>query len=258
MKTTHLFFAIFLLVLFNAQAQSQTLPTDGLVGYFPFNGNANDESGNAHPGTVYGATPTTDRFGNPNSAYYFDGVDNYIVLPPNIITGKDSTFTITFWYKSELDSGMIMTDRSNVNLYPYFDEYIFHLENECSGGSKYSGPARASWSYLNYYSSKGFVFVAPFERVWSLQPNQWRMGYIQTKFSGYAANGYNKEQVFKGETYYPCGFKGLKSVYIGKDISTGAFMKPFNGLIDDIRIYNRSLSPDEINLLENNKKQTNN
>lgn len=45
----------------------------GLVAYYPFNGNANDESGNNLNLTNNGATLTTDRFGNPNKAYYFDG-----------------------------------------------------------------------------------------------------------------------------------------------------------------------------------------
>ena len=51
------------------------VPTNGLVGYLPFNGNADDESGNGNNGTVNGATLTTDRFGNSNSAYDFDGND---------------------------------------------------------------------------------------------------------------------------------------------------------------------------------------
>ncbi len=49
-----------------------------LVAYYPFNGNANDESGNGDNGTVFGATLTTDRFGNTNSAYAFDGTDDFI------------------------------------------------------------------------------------------------------------------------------------------------------------------------------------
>ena len=46
----------------------------GLVAYYPFNGNANDESGNGHHGTVMGATLTSDRFGRPNKAYHFNGL----------------------------------------------------------------------------------------------------------------------------------------------------------------------------------------
>ena len=54
--------------------------SQGLIGWWPFCGNANDEAGNGNNGTVNGATLTTDRFGNPNGAYEFDGVDDYIDL----------------------------------------------------------------------------------------------------------------------------------------------------------------------------------
>ena len=51
---------------------------DGLVAYYPFNGNADDESGNGHNGTVYGASLTNNRFGASDNAYSFDGIDDYI------------------------------------------------------------------------------------------------------------------------------------------------------------------------------------
>ncbi len=53
----------------------------GLVAYYPFNGNAKDESGNGNNGSVFGATLTMDRFGNDRSAYEFNGTDNYISYP---------------------------------------------------------------------------------------------------------------------------------------------------------------------------------
>ena len=56
------------------------VPTNGLVGWWPFNGNANDESGNNNNGTVNGATLTTDRIGIANSAYSFDGKSNNIII----------------------------------------------------------------------------------------------------------------------------------------------------------------------------------
>ena len=65
-----------------------------LVADYPFNGNANDASGNGHHATVYGATLTADRFGNPNSAYDFDGSDDYI----NTFTTFDYPFrTVSVW-----------------------------------------------------------------------------------------------------------------------------------------------------------------
>ena len=63
-------FVIAVLVFTNGIASADL--NDGLVAYYPFNGNANDESGNGYNGTVYGATLTYDRFGNPNSAYSFN------------------------------------------------------------------------------------------------------------------------------------------------------------------------------------------
>ena len=70
---------LLLFTSFNLFAQVPNyVPTDSLVGYWPFNGNAIDESGNLNDGTVNGATLTTDRFGTANAAYDFDGVDDFI------------------------------------------------------------------------------------------------------------------------------------------------------------------------------------
>ena len=68
----------------SAQAFSQVpnyVPTTGLVGWWPFNGNANDDSGNGNNGTVNGATLTFDRFVNINTTFVFDGVDDWITIP---------------------------------------------------------------------------------------------------------------------------------------------------------------------------------
>jgi hypothetical protein len=54
--------------------------TDGLIAEYLFNGNADDTSGGGHHGVVQGATLTTDRFENPDSAFHFDGVDDYISI----------------------------------------------------------------------------------------------------------------------------------------------------------------------------------
>ncbi|MFB6305459.1 MAG: LamG-like jellyroll fold domain-containing protein, partial [Flavobacteriales bacterium] len=75
-----------------------------LIAYYPFNGNANDESGWGNHGAVFGATLTTDRFGNDSSAYEFDGVDDYIEgAISNWPLGNDSR-TISLWVKDEDDN----------------------------------------------------------------------------------------------------------------------------------------------------------
>jgi hypothetical protein len=72
---------LFLLLLFFVLAFAVTSFADlnyGLMAYYPFNGNANDESGNGNDAIVTQAILDVDRFGNENSAYYFDGLNSYM------------------------------------------------------------------------------------------------------------------------------------------------------------------------------------
>ena len=72
---------------------------DGLVAYYPFNGNAEDASGNGNNGTVNGATLTEDRLGNADSAYSFDGNNDYIEVEDDHSLDLTNTFTISLWIK---------------------------------------------------------------------------------------------------------------------------------------------------------------
>ncbi len=84
----------------------------GLVGYWPFNGNANDASGNGNNGTVYGATLTTDRNGVPNSAYSFDGISNYIGINNSILPVTSSSSTVSVWFLTSDNDAHLILDRS--------------------------------------------------------------------------------------------------------------------------------------------------
>ena len=70
---------------------------EGLVAYYPFNGNANDESGNGNHGSVHGATLTVDRCGMPDRAYRFNGSD-YIDLG-NGTVNVAGDLTLSLWVK---------------------------------------------------------------------------------------------------------------------------------------------------------------
>ncbi|WP_297693672.1 hypothetical protein [uncultured Eudoraea sp.] len=72
-----------------------------LIGYWPFNGNANDESGNENHGTVLGAFLTEDRFGKVNNAYDFDGLDDYIIAEDDDSLEIPDDFSISVWVKPE-------------------------------------------------------------------------------------------------------------------------------------------------------------
>ena len=82
--------------LFSNSLYSQ-IPTSGQVGYWPFSGNANDSSGNNLNGTANGAVLTEDRFGNPSSAYSFDGIDDYILVnDDDLLSFPNNEFCLSF------------------------------------------------------------------------------------------------------------------------------------------------------------------
>ena len=107
MKTLILLFSVLFTTMSFAQVPSY-VPANGLLGWWPFNGNANDISTNVNNGTINGLTLTNDRFGNNNAAYYFNGT-SYISIP-NITQyhfGTNNDFTINMWFKRALTSSSV-------------------------------------------------------------------------------------------------------------------------------------------------------
>ena len=113
----------FLITSFGLTAQVPSyVPQDSLVGWWGFNGNANDESGNGNDGTVNGATLTSDRFGNTNSAYDFDG-SSYISVADNpMLNWGFGNYTISVWVNKDNSS-------------PFLQNII--AKQETSGGNYY-------------------------------------------------------------------------------------------------------------------------
>jgi hypothetical protein len=104
MKKSFLLLSVFAISIIMAQPPSY-VPTDGLQAWYPFNGNANDESGNGNNGTVNGATLTTDRFGNINNSYQF--IENTDIISISNTTINPQDFTISGWCK--LNSPFVYT-----------------------------------------------------------------------------------------------------------------------------------------------------
>lgn len=103
---------------------------NGILAWYPFCGNANDESGHGNNGSVSGAILTSDRFGNGNSAYQFDGTNDYILtslMPP---IGK-SARTISFWARTNDPNIMAVTDYGEAN--SNGGSYQLILNSPCAG-----------------------------------------------------------------------------------------------------------------------------
>lgn len=82
------------------------VPVNNLVGYYPFNGNANDASPNSNNGIVNGPSLTSDRFGNPNSAYLFNGSSDWINLGDgsSLHYNQSSNKSFSVWFNSNSGS----------------------------------------------------------------------------------------------------------------------------------------------------------
>jgi hypothetical protein len=201
------------------------VPTNGLFGWWGFNGNANDESGNANNGTVNGATLTTDRFGNAGSAYDFDGVDDDI----SVARSNLNSFSVSSWVK--LNSAACFS--SIIDAYEKSWEFL----TDCNNGSNLSVAVWTGISSPQYiiYSS-GFNLQS---QLWAHVVCTYEMNQMSIYANGNLINSFNTINIpISNGTYY---FGRSRS---GSD----SFI---DGSLDDIGIWNRALTQCEIQDLYN-------
>jgi len=219
-------FALFSLSVF---AQIPTyVPANDLVGWWPFNGNANDESGNGNNGTVNGATLASDRFGNSNQAFNFDGLSNEIsITNPLLNLGVD--FTISCWMSSS-DITKIQQCLFNSINHTGFD---VELNNENIPPNKIMygvGNSVAFWDLIyaqgttnNYQNS-----------IW------YHVVFLKTgtQYSLFVNNVIDGSSVVSASTSY--------TQNVGLRIGSIGGMSFFKGNLDDFGIWNRALTQCEI------------
>lgn len=76
----------------------------GLIGWWKLDDNAADSTFNRNDGSITGAVLTTNRQGQPNKSYLFNGKDSYINIENNTSYSDISAITLTAWVKSSLFS----------------------------------------------------------------------------------------------------------------------------------------------------------
>ncbi len=210
--------------------------TDGLVAYYPFNGNANDASGNGHNGTVYGGTTmTTNRFGQANAAYDFDGSTGYIGIPQNsVLNSLTTNFTLSawIWQRESITNGYRILDKETAGNGDGWSFDTYNCIDQTGNRLRLEG-ANANNSCN-----------VPGETEYSLM--QWH--HVVATVSG--TNG----KVYLDGTLEGSGNAGnipvnTLDVYIGLAHPGRGSGFWFNGHIDDVRIYNRTLSDSEVQQL---------
>lgn len=203
------------------------VPQQGLVAYYPFNGNANDEGGNGYNGSVHGATLTEDRFGKSNRAYNFANSINYIQI--NNFPVLNSVFSYCAWIKPSPAS----SNGQNFGCY-----------GTIGGGVSSWDVGYYINNQLSVFDRKNVVFTEIVELA-----NTWH--FVTIVYNGNISSIYVDGQFKKSQnviTPFPTSSSDVFRIGMHTD-SDGN--QQFIGNIDDIRTYNRALSENEIQQLYN-------
>jgi len=226
---------IILLTLSMSELVNAQIPTSGLVAYWPFNGNAKDESGNKNDGMVYGASLTSDRFGNMNSAYNFDGVNDYIFIKDSSILNPN-TISICAWYKTISFGGegnnAIIDKGYTSHSTPY---YQYHIGVT---GDSYFYEAKSQF-ITNIAVDNKYIPLSTEYYFWN--KDEWY--FLCTTYDGQNAKFYVNNTLICDSV-----LNGTIDNY-GQDIFIGKFGNRSDytpGVIDDIRIYNRAINETEV------------
>jgi len=229
MKKTLLILAVFILGTTAFSQIPNYVPANGLVGWWPFNGNANDESGNGNHGTVNGAILTTDRFGNANMAYGFD-------LNQSILNNMQnySTYSISIWINmsdyvgnpsSPFPSSTFLSHKSDIIYGNGF--FIQQNQNQWGWGEYNTSPYSVQHLFGNTNLNQWYhiVFTSDQNGVRSFYSNATLLDSYQGNLIICGGNNYD--------------FK------IGAHID-GPSVFWFKGKLDDVGYWNRALTACEI------------
>ena len=215
------------------------IPASGLVGQWKFSGNANENSGTLNNGTVYGATLTSDRCGNQDSAFYFDGND-YIELSTDAM-GITDAISISLWFKSSTTGPDAL-----VSKYTWTGDIGYVTQFDANGAPEIRGRdgngifSESNTDGIARNDDKWHHFVGIVDgSVWT--------AWIDTILVGTDDNGHSSVDI--GSCPLPLTF-GRLSEY------SGSSWRYYTGSLDDIAIYDRAISQSEIIQLFNDNCST--
>ncbi len=256
MKLKSTFF-VFILVALGVQTIGQVNLNNGLVMYLPFNGNANDASGNGNNGVVNGATLTTDQAGNPNSAYLFDGIDDDIVIPASTSNGGATSFSVCLkvspeYYFNGPCFGNSMFSKGTNNTVGAID-FQFNPNNfygnSCNHPFDDSHQIFTSWIGLSAVNTRNTIGLPQQNYI---DTNQWYC-LIYTLD---ATTGSHKLYV-DGTLHVDTTLNNINAINTVSDIYLGhldntQFPYWLKGKLDEVRMYDRALNAQEVQAYCNN------
>jgi hypothetical protein len=249
MRMINLMLWVMLVILMTAGLGHADL-NDGLMAYYPFNGNTDEETGNYPSLNNYGAFSTFDQFGNPDGAYRLNGAGenmagkSYDIINPS----AQGSFAVSFWFSPlttwspENNPNALIVGNNDGD-----QDWGIHIMGPGDGihpgtigfwwiGAK-PGPTPEGWLELvtntkTWYNGTWYhIAVSYYEPTTNF--SIWVNGFCENQMTVTDDIGQNL-----AENILAIGRYEAESPYPNMDI-------------DELRLYNRALTPDEIDELAN-------
>lgn len=192
----------------------------GLVAFYPFTGDAEDDSGNGNHGSVQGPTLTADRNGQPDSAYHFAGGSDVILVADSASLDVEDAVSFTAWIRPEATSGT----------------YILWRQDTAGGDGLFTFDIYPGVIRCGLKRPTGGS--ASIQGNTPIQEGVWQ--HLAVTWDGTTMRAY-----YNGQPDGAAGFEGPMAVSDG-DLSIGRYYQGFEGDIDEVRIYDRALSENDI------------
>jgi Concanavalin A-like lectin/glucanases superfamily len=219
-------------ILITDNGTTPQMPASGLMAHYPFSGNANDASSFGNNGTVSNAILTTDRFGNTNAAYAFNG-SNSIITAPDAPQLRPKNLTLSHWaYVNNVPDTRVMVSKS-------------FLTSNCEAYTTYVNDNNFNAVSCDAVSSGSFT---PFINTTKVIGAWKYITYIVDNDNS-TVKLYLDGILKQSETLTNLIAFDDSPLQIGAENETGTVQYYFDGSLDDIRIYNRVLSNSEIKAL---------
>ena len=213
----------------------------GLQAYYPFSGNAKDESGNNNHPVFNNATLTVDRLGNPKSAYHFDGVRSYMKILNSLFLNTANKLSLCVWvkpqgfYNGKCHGNSILmkgdADYLTGNYFFRFEDGVYLKGTHCDSYTDVDA-SHQNFNALGVYSSMPYI-----------KTNHWYS--LIVTYDGKTAKLYIDCSLVASVSQRGATFTNIYDLYLGKS-NSHAFPYWFKGDMDEVRIYDRTLNQQEI------------
>ena len=235
-KMKRIFTILIMLSIFGLSSVFAQIPTNGLIAWYPFDGNALDASGNNNNGVIYGPVSTTDRFDRPNHALLFSGNNQYVSVVNNVWS---DSLTISAWFYANDFGGT--GNLGGKAIFFKAPNTGYNIDYDLGVGYDASSNARAFFNFGQNSSQ----YVGLLSNT-ILQTNQWYL-ITATRANG-VAKIYINGNLDATTTYSFTPVNQNFNLTLG--MSNNSFQS-FSGKLDELRIYNRALNLQEITNIYN-------